>query len=477
MGVLPAVEGSGHSPEHPDMTPSVEDWLAEWFGTTEESLLQPEAYPDEDLRKDRIALERKLAELEAELEEHREGYRELLRTGADADDAEKRQLAERAKQEKKKFALKQQQLEKVETQLATVLAVEAVRELLHEDETSDLVLESAVDEELDPGAFQSRLAERAAEFGVDRETMDAVQEHLGLDSGPDVDEVQDELMGSMAQYDVDVETIQGELDLGPDGPGGAASSTGPDAPDIDEDIDTDLPEGLSNGESDDADEFEGDAEVSADEGEDTEGDAEWRAFDHDERQQKARIGSGEPLADQFDTGTDIDVTVRRPTDGLVETVLRLRDHYLVCSMYEDRYAVTWEAPVDVTEFLDIQTPIEEEAVAVEVCFSPTPTEGTTRRHCTLAEARDDDRFPEGCAFLALEYDGYERTWEREGTHTEGHELTVAVDGYGAEPFRTALLESLGGELGEADLTELLGRLSGSLDTDAPRADEHTEVGE
>ena len=161
-------------------------------------------------------------------------------------------------------------------------------------------------------------------------------------------------------------------------------------------------------------------------------------------------------------------SVERVQDGIVETHIQLEDWYLICSMYKNRYAVSWEAPIDLGTFLDVESPLEEQPV--EVFFEETDNQSNERKRATLEGICNDDRFPEKCAFLAVDYDEYEVTWESEGTHSNNEELTVAVEEYGMRPFETTVLQSLSDELSRSKITEMLGQLSESLNSDSPQTD-------
>jgi hypothetical protein len=172
--------------------------------------------------------------------------------------------------------------------------------------------------------------------------------------------------------------------------------------------------------------------------------------------------------DLLGSESDIEITVSSPAKNIVETHLQLGDWYLLCSMYENRYAVSWEAPVGVRTFLDIESPLEAEQQPVEVFFEATDDQSAERKQGTLADIHEDDRFPNNCIFLAIYYGKYEITWEKEGTHTDQQELTVGVEEYDTRPFKTIFLRSLDDELKPFEMTEMLGRLSESLDVDPPR---------
>ncbi|KAB1190783.1 hypothetical protein GJR99_17300 [Haloferax sp. MBLA0078] len=181
-------------------------------------------------------------------------------------------------------------------------------------------------------------------------------------------------------------------------------------------------------------------------------------------------GAALPPDGTLGADSDIDVNISTPTGDIVETVLRIDDWYVVCSLFENRYAVTWEAPVGLHELLELDAVRTVDDALVEVAYETSSGASERRLQCTLAEAQEDGRFPETCLFLALGQDGYEVIWEREGTHTDGHELTVAVEGYGAEPYRSVFLRSLKDMLDTPEVAEVLGRLSESIDSDAPHAD-------
>ena len=167
-----------------------------------------------------------------------------------------------------------------------------------------------------------------------------------------------------------------------------------------------------------------------------------------------------------------DISVRRSgeeiQDGIVETHLQLGSRYLICSMYENRYAVSWEAAIGLSAFLDIESPLDPEQQSVEVFFEETSDESAERKQGMLAEIYEDDRFPDRCRFLAIDYGGHEVTWEDEGTHTDDKELTVAVEGYDTRPFESTFFCSLDDEFSKSKIEEMLGRLSESINMESPR---------
>lgn len=200
----------------------------------------------------------------------------------------------------------------------------------------------------------------------------------------------------------------------------------------------------------------------------------WERGDFDEGSEVPAEPNGKNV---LGSESDIDITVSSPANNIVETHLQLGDWYLLCSMYENRYAVSWEAPVSVRTFLDIESPLEAEQLPAEVFFEATDDQSAERKQETLAEIHKDDRFPNRCLFLAMDYGEYEVTWEKEGTHTDHQELIVAVKEYNTRPFKTTFLRSLDDEIKPVDMTEMLGRLSESLDTDPPRNEPELGDGE
>jgi len=405
----------------------VDDWLREQFGTVDKSLLRTDSYSNKELRKDKANLEHQREKLNLELKKHQKKYQELIEKGSEATGNKKQALAKKAKLERKRFNLRRTELNKLESVLAAILLIEAGRELM-EDESATGTIDQIVDE-VSPTTFQSRLEERMAEFDVDAETMDTVQESLGIDIQPDVDDTQNHLMESMASYEMDVdmmESIQDELNIesGPTGP-----SASPDTPSI--------------GEISDFGDFGGSEDETG-------------------------IKPGHNPENTSDKSQrEISINVRQLTDALTETVLRLHDHYVVSSMFREHYAVTWEAPFEIQAFLDA-VPAMDKSKSVEVSFEANGDYEPERLTSTLPAVRMDERFPEACRFLALTYDRYELTWEREGTHTDGRELTATVETYDDHPFWGVFRQSLEDELHANELGALLGRLTESLETDAPR---------
>jgi len=83
------------------------DWVQERFGTADtETLLDESAYGQNELRSDKKKLEQGLKQLESDMDTHSKKYQKLLEKGAEADEMRRRQYAQKAKFEKKKYEIK-----------------------------------------------------------------------------------------------------------------------------------------------------------------------------------------------------------------------------------------------------------------------------------------------------------------------------------------------------------------------------------
>jgi hypothetical protein len=201
----------------------VRDWVQERFGGTGETLLDESAYSDKELRKDIIKLEQKLKTIENEMDQHRRKYKRLLQEGADAPELERRKYAQKAKFEKKKYAIKKKKYRANSVKYGTLLSIQGMREITDLNDGQDLALDDAL-EDADAQEIQSKIVERMASFGVEMDDLQQIQDALDVpiledELEMDVSE-EEQLMEQIEAQDLSAEEvdvdIEDDVDLGGD---------------------------------------------------------------------------------------------------------------------------------------------------------------------------------------------------------------------------------------------------------------------
>jgi hypothetical protein len=189
------------------------NWVNERFGGSGETLLDEDVYSDKELRKDISKLEHRSKKLEQEMDKHRRKYRKLLEEGADAGELQRKKFAQKAKFEKKKYAIKKKKYRANNVKLGTVLSIQGMRDIMDLHDSEDIALDEAM-ADADAQEIQSEIMERMAAFGIELEDMQEIQEALDIpmmeesvemDVGEE-EQIMEELAASeMSAQQVDIE--------------------------------------------------------------------------------------------------------------------------------------------------------------------------------------------------------------------------------------------------------------------------------
>ena len=192
------------------------DWVQDRFGTADaESLLDESLYSTNDLRKDKAKLEQNLRQIEKERDKHRQQYETLLEKGADADEMKRKQYAQKAKFAKKKYKIKKKKHKANSVKLGTVISIEGMREVMdmHNEEGS-IVLDDVFDDELNVGELQNEIMDQMAEFGLEMEDMQEVQDALDVEildqdldtaASEEIELMEEMRAGEISREEVDIE--------------------------------------------------------------------------------------------------------------------------------------------------------------------------------------------------------------------------------------------------------------------------------
>jgi hypothetical protein len=157
------------------------EWVKERFGTTDvKTLLDEEVYSTEDLRKDKAKLEQNIRRIENDQQEHKQRYKKLMQKGAGASDAEKRQYAQKAKFEKKKYNVKKKKHKAQNVKLGTIISIEGMREVLSIQQGQSISLDEAMGD-MEAQQLQGEIMDQMAEFGLELEDMKQVQDALDIE--------------------------------------------------------------------------------------------------------------------------------------------------------------------------------------------------------------------------------------------------------------------------------------------------------
>jgi hypothetical protein len=158
------------------------NWIQDKIGTNEtQTLLEEEVYPKEELRRDKQNLQLNLKKTAKEQQQHEKKYNKLLKAGMKADsESQKKQYAQKAKLEKKKYKAKKRVHKADSIKLGTVITIEGMREVLEIQQGDEYELEAAL-EEVDTQELESQIIGQMADFGLELEDMKQVQEALDIE--------------------------------------------------------------------------------------------------------------------------------------------------------------------------------------------------------------------------------------------------------------------------------------------------------
>jgi len=194
------------------------DWVQERFGTADTgTLLNESVYSSQDLRKDKAKLEQSLKQLENDMEQHQSQYQQLLQKGADADEMRRQQFAQKAKFEKKKYEIKKKKHKANSIKLGTIISIEGMREVMEMHEGQEYEIDELFQDDLNAQQLQSQVMDQMAQFGLEIEDMQQVQEALDveiLDSDLETGASEEmEIMEEMAAGDISEEQLDIEEDV------------------------------------------------------------------------------------------------------------------------------------------------------------------------------------------------------------------------------------------------------------------------
>lgn len=158
------------------------DWVQERFGATDtNTLLDESAYSTNQLRTDKKKLEQSLKQLENDMSTHSEKYQKLLERGAEADEMRRQQYAQKAKFEKKKYEIKKKKHKANSIKLGTIISIEGMREVMDMHESQDLGIDEVMNEDVSAREVQSQIMDQMAQFGLELEDMQEVQDALDVE--------------------------------------------------------------------------------------------------------------------------------------------------------------------------------------------------------------------------------------------------------------------------------------------------------
>ena len=194
------------------------DWVQERFGTADaETLLDEGVYSSTALRKDKAKLEQSLKQLENDMEGHQKQYQSLLQKGAEADEMRRRQYAQKAKFEKKKYEIKKKKHKASSIKLGTIISIEGMRDVMAMHEGEQYEIDTLFDDDLNVQELQGQVMDQMAQFGLEIEDMQQVQEALDIeiiDSDLETGASEEmEIMEEMAAGDISDEQLDIEEDV------------------------------------------------------------------------------------------------------------------------------------------------------------------------------------------------------------------------------------------------------------------------
>jgi len=191
------------------------DWVQDRFGTADaESLLDESLYSTKDLRKDKAKLEQNLRQIEKERDKHRQQYEKLLEKGADADEMKRKQYAQKAKFAKKKYKIKKKKHKANSVKLGTIISIEGMREVMAMHNEENYEIDNLFDDDLNVGELQNEIMDQMAEFGLEMEDMQEVQDALDVEildqdldttASEEVELMEEMRAGEISREEVDIE--------------------------------------------------------------------------------------------------------------------------------------------------------------------------------------------------------------------------------------------------------------------------------
>ncbi len=149
------------------------------------------------------------------MDQHSRTYKKLLKEGAEVSDLKRKKYAQKAKFEKKKYAIKKKKYRANSVKLGTILSIQGMREIMEVQNEDDIALDNAMDD-ADAQEIQSEIMERMAAFGIEMEDMEEIQEALDIpimedDIAMDVSE-EEQLMQEMAASEISEEQVDIEME-------------------------------------------------------------------------------------------------------------------------------------------------------------------------------------------------------------------------------------------------------------------------
>jgi hypothetical protein len=160
----------------------VRDWVRNHFGTADtEVLLDESAYGRNELRTDKKRIEQRLNKLESDMDKHAGRYQQLLEKGAKAEQLKRKRYAQKAKFAKKKYEISKKKHRVDSTKLGTVISIEGMRQVMDLHESQDLTLDEVMRDGVNTGEIQEQIMGQMAQFGIELEDMERVQDALDID--------------------------------------------------------------------------------------------------------------------------------------------------------------------------------------------------------------------------------------------------------------------------------------------------------
>jgi len=215
-------------------------WLQDRYGGTGESLLDESVYSDKDLRMDISKLEHKLKKLEKEMDNHSQKYKKLLQEGANVGELKRKKYAQKAKFEKKKYAIKKKKYRASSVKLGTILSIQGMRDIMEVQDEEGIVLDDAISD-VDAQEIQGEIMERMAAFGIEMEDMQEIQEALDIpimDDEMNMDVGEEEaIMQDLAASEISEEEVDVEMESDSSLTDGTGIDDGMDLDDVEVDLD------------------------------------------------------------------------------------------------------------------------------------------------------------------------------------------------------------------------------------------------
>lgn len=181
----------------------------------DKSIIDEEEYPEEDIREDKVRLQDQRRQAEKDVQAFRQKYYSLIEKGQsdDINDDRRKELAHKAKMVKKKYNAAKQKLQDIRMEMALVVSIEAVREIMSITGRNSTNIGQMIDQgDIAADKVQQIMEDIRVEHGIRQDEMQEAISSLDVDMMPnnsDLDESEEyKMMVEGSEPDIDDEKVE-----------------------------------------------------------------------------------------------------------------------------------------------------------------------------------------------------------------------------------------------------------------------------